>query len=232
MAAIVVAAGSGERLGGEAPKALVTVAGRRLVRLAHDAMVAAGAVDVVVVAPPHHDEEVVAELRGSTATTRVVVGGATRPESVRAGLAALRAGASAAGVVAVHDAARALTPVATIRAAVAAVAGEVVAAAPALPLADTVKRVADGVVVATLDRGELVAVQTPQVFRRDVLERAHAGRGEATDDLALVEALVADGMVDGRVVVTPGSPLGLKITFPHDLVVAEALALAFAESGR
>jgi 2-C-methyl-D-erythritol 4-phosphate cytidylyltransferase len=218
--AVLVAAGSGERLGAAVPKALVTLRGTPLVCLALDALVDAGATDVVVVVPPTHREQVAALLPRSGPPCTVVDGGRTRTESVRAGLAGLP---SAVTVVAVHDAARALMPAATVRTTVAAVTGDVVAAAPALPVPDTLKRVADGQIVATVDRDDLVAVQTPQVFRRSVLEAAHLEGGDATDDLALVERLVAAGVVDGRLVVTAGSPLGLKITYPHDLVVAAAL---------
>jgi 2-C-methyl-D-erythritol 4-phosphate cytidylyltransferase len=108
------------------------------------------------------------------------------------------------GLVAVHDAARGLAPADLVARTVEAVAGDVVAAAPALPVADTLKRVDGDTVVATVDRVPLVAVQTPQVFRVDVLRAAHEGDPDATDDLALVERAIADGRVTGRVVVVEG----------------------------
>ena len=102
------------------------------------------------------------------------------------------------------------------------------AAAPGLPVADTLKRVAHGDVQATVDRADLVAIQTPQVFRRSVLEHAHreaaTGGQVGTDDLELVERSLARGELSGRVVVTEGSVFGLKVTHPDDLVLAGAIA--------
>ncbi|MDA8269623.1 MAG: 2-C-methyl-D-erythritol 4-phosphate cytidylyltransferase [Actinomycetota bacterium] len=146
----------------------------------------------------------------------VVCGGATRAESVRAGLAAVPA---SAGVVVVHDAARPLATPALFRAVVEAVRrpGGPAGAVPGVPVHDTVKRVAGGLVAATVDRQDLVAVQTPQAFRADVLRRAHAGGGDATDDAGLVEALGLD------VAIVPGDPRNRKVTTPEDLVVAGAL---------
>jgi 2-C-methyl-D-erythritol 4-phosphate cytidylyltransferase len=134
-----------------------------------------------------------------------VAGGASRSASVRAGLAAVPADAE---VVVVHDAARPAARPALFESVVAAVLAGADAAIPGVPLVDTVKRVAGGVVVETLDRTALVAVQTPQAFRAAVLREAE---GEATDDAALVEA------AGGRVVVVPGDPANLKVTEPADL---------------
>jgi 2-C-methyl-D-erythritol 4-phosphate cytidylyltransferase len=155
----------------------------------------------VLVVPAGHTEE------GAPADT-VVSGGATRSASVRAGLAAVPAGAE---VVIVHDAARPFAAPALFEAVVAAVRDGADAAVPGVPLADTVKRVAGSHVVETLDRDRLVAVQTPQAFKVDALRRAHAGAGEATDDAALVEA------AGGLVVVVPGDPANTKITLRTDL---------------
>lgn len=222
---ILVAAGRGERLGGREPKALVEVGGRTLLEHALCGLAAAGVEDVVVVHPAGEGERFAALAPGAGLTP----GGATRTASVRAGLAAL---AEDAAVVAVHDAARALMPPEVIRRAVAAVADApgdagavdaVVAAAPAVPVADTLKRVAGDQVVGTVARDDLVAVQTPQVFRREVLAPALERGREATDDLALVEHLVAAGVVSGRVVTVAGSARGLKITWPDDVLFAAAL---------
>jgi 2-C-methyl-D-erythritol 4-phosphate cytidylyltransferase len=217
--AVLVAAGRGERLGGSEPKALVPVGGRSLLEHALEGLRAAGLDRIVVVHPPG-DESRFAPLVGDAV---LVAGGATRTASVRAGLAAVDRGAD---LVAVHDAARGLTPPEVIARAVAAVEGDVVAAAPGRRVADTLKRVRDGHVVATVDRDDLIAVQTPQVFRREVLEAALALGVEATDDLALVERLLAGGGHPGRVVTVAGSALGLKVTWPEDVRLAEALRAA------
>lgn len=143
----------------------------------------------------------------------VVAGGLTRSGSVRAGLDAIPADAD---VVVVHDAARPLAPAWLFESVVAAVSAGADGAVPGLPLADTVKRVRDGVVEATLDRSELLAIQTPQAFRAEALRGAHAGGAEASDDAALVEA------AGGRVVVVSGDPVNTKITHAEDLSRARA----------
>lgn len=225
VAAIVVAAGRGERLGGERPKALVEVVDQPLLAWAVAGLRAAGVHDLVVVHTPGEGEAFAAALApdaaGTATPARLVPGGADRSASVRAGLAALPA---ASTLVAVHDAARAFTPPAVIGAAIAAVTGDVLAAAPALPVADTLKRISGTQVVATVERADLVAVQTPQVFPREVLAAVAAAGASATDDLALVEAGIADGSLAGRVVWVPGSPRGLKVTLPDDLLLAAAFA--------
>lgn len=201
--AVVVAAGTGARFGGA--KQYEVVAGRRLLDWSLDAARAA-ADGVVLVVPPD------AAHRSEPAADAVVAGGATRSASVRAGLAAVPADAD---VVVVHDAARPAARAPLFDSVVAAVRAGADAAVPGVPLVDTVKRVVAGVVVETLDRDTLVAVQTPQAFRAEVLRRVD---GEATDDAALVEA------AGGRVVVVPGDPANLKVTEPADLArVAGAL---------
>jgi 2-C-methyl-D-erythritol 4-phosphate cytidylyltransferase len=221
---VLVAAGRGERLGAGRPKALATLHGRALVELALEGL-RGGGVDRLVVVHPAGEAEAFAPLVGDA---HLVEGGASRTDSVRAGVAALPDDVE---VVAVHDAARALTPCAVIADAVAAVGGGVVAAAPARPVADTLKRVVRGEggtqrVVGTVHRDDLAAVQTPQVFPRAVLERALAAGRDASDDLGLVEALLEEGDLEGSVVLVAGSPLGLKVTWPDDVVVAEALLAA------
>lgn len=232
--AVLVAAGSGERLGAAVPKALVEVAGRPLVAHAAERLVEAGASHLVVVGPHAHLGSVLEAIPDSDVPVTVVGGGDTRAGSVRAGLGELPADDDAAGrsgpdsdpvaVVAIHDAARAFAPPDLIRRTVAAVEGDVVAAAPALPVGDTLKRVDGDLVLATVDRSDLVAVQTPQVFRLEVLRAAHAAGGEATDDLALVEHLLASGATAGRVVVVEGAAAATKITWPADLTLVAALA--------
>jgi 2-C-methyl-D-erythritol 4-phosphate cytidylyltransferase len=152
---------------------------------------------VVVVVPP---EDAVRE--------GAVAGGATRSESVRAGLAVIPSDAT---IVCVHDAARPLASADLYRRTIAAVSKGADAAVPALAVADTIKVVADGVVVLTPDRASLVAVQTPQAFRATALRAAHARGGDATDDAALVEAL------GGVVVIVDGEARNRKITVPDDL---------------
>lgn len=220
-AVVLVAAGVGERLGrmADGPKALVTIAGVTLLDLALQGLRAAAIRDVVVVHTPGY-ERTFADIGRRHAVTRLVPGGETRTASVRAGLAEI---GSAVEVVAVHDAARALMPARVIRSVLDAVRGDVVAAAPARAVADTLKRVDRDEVVGTVDRSELRAVQTPQAFVPDVLRTALADPGDATDDLGLVERALADGRVEGRIELVAGSPWGLKITYPEDLRLAEAL---------
>jgi 2-C-methyl-D-erythritol 4-phosphate cytidylyltransferase len=222
---VVVAAGRGERLASGGPKALVELGGTSLLAHSLARLAAAGLPAPVVVHTPGEAAAFRASARpGSVAAW--VPGGATRSDSVRAGVAALPTDVT---VVAVHDAARALVPPDVVRRVVAAVRGDVVAAAPALPVADTLKRVgaplvdAPVEVLGTVDRDGLAAVQTPQVFPRDVLERALATGDAATDELGLVERLVLAGTLAGRVVVVPGSARAMKVTFPDDLLVATAL---------
>ena len=200
---IVVAAGSGSRFGGVLAKQYHGLGSLRV--LDHSLMLlrdACGDRVVLVVAPASVDAyEPLASV--------VVAGAATRAGSVRAGLAALPADVD---VVLVHDAARPLVPLAVIDRLLAAIAAGADAAVPGIAIPDTVKRVdADGVVVDTPPRSSLVAVQTPQAFRADVLRRVHAAGGEATDDAALVEA------AGGRVVVVAGHELGRKVTTEDDL---------------
>jgi 2-C-methyl-D-erythritol 4-phosphate cytidylyltransferase len=205
---VVVAAGSGDRFG--QPKQFALLAGRPVVEWSVAACRPAVA-GVVLVLPE-------GRLDRTYGADRVVAGGPSRSASVRNGLAAVPADA---GVVVVHDAARPLAGPALFMSVVAALNDPRVAGAIcAVPVRDTVKRVAPtgSTVVATLDRAGLVAVQTPQAFRAPVLRQAHADRGEATDDAALVEALGA------TVRVVPGDPRNVKLTIPADLAYAERLA--------
>lgn len=214
VAAILVAAGSGQRLGADVPKAFCRVRNRTLLEYAHARFAEhPGVRDVIVVAPADWLDEAKA-LTGAV----VVAGGATRQASVAAGLAALDADA---GTVLVHDVARAFVPAAVIDRVVAAIEGGADAVIPVRAVTDTIKRVdAERRVVDTVDRSTLVAVQTPQGFRRAVLEAAHAAAPHtaATDDAGLVESY------GGTVVVVDGADESFKITHPWDLVLAEAVA--------
>lgn len=205
--ALVVAAGLGMRLGQALPKALVEVAGRPLLAWALDGLRAAGVSETVVVGPPGHLEEVRRWAPGAT----VVQGGATRQASVSAGLAAL---GGRHRFVLVHDAARCFTPPAVIVAVAAALRSGRRVVIPAVPVVDTLRERAGGV----LDRSALVAVQTPQGFHRDVLVAAHEGADpEATDDALLAER-------NGETVhLVPGAEESFKVTTPLHLLLAEAL---------
>lgn len=204
---MVVAAGDGRRFG--AAKQFVELAGRRVVDWSLDVAREACA-GVVLVVPDGVPEA--AALEGSA--DRVVTGGATRSDSVRRGLGAVPAQAR---LILVHDAARPLSSAALWLEVIKALEAGADAAIPAVALSDTVKQVADAGRLVTLDRSKLVAVQTPQGFRAEVLRAVHATQLQATDDAALVEA------AGGRVTLVEGSPDNLKITSPSDLVAARAL---------
>ncbi|HZG94921.1 MAG TPA: 2-C-methyl-D-erythritol 4-phosphate cytidylyltransferase [Mycobacteriales bacterium] len=222
VAAVVPAAGRGERLGPGAPKALRELAGTPMLVHAVRGLLRARLVDLVVVAaPPGGEAEVraVLDTYDVSKEVRVVTGGATRQESVRRSIDALP---DDVDVVLVHDAARPLAPSELADAVVARVRGGADAVVPGLPVADTIKRVGPGsVVTETLARSELVAVQTPQGFTRELLTKAHDAAVvdgyDATDDAGLVER------VGASVTVVPGSAEAFKVTRPADLVYAEAL---------
>lgn len=215
--ALVPAAGSGVRLGPGTPKALRPLAGEPLLVHAVRGLRAAPSVGPVVVAAPAAEVAAVGELLAAYDVV-VVAGGADRSDSVRAALAAL---GPQVDLVLVHDAARCLTPPALVEAVVARLREGADAVVPVLPVADTVKSVDGARVVATLDRSALRSVQTPQGFRRDVLERAHgSGAASATDDAGLVEALGVDVMT------VAGCEEAFKVTRPIDLLLAEAVLAA------
>jgi 2-C-methyl-D-erythritol 4-phosphate cytidylyltransferase len=210
--ALIVAAGSGERLGADRPKALVDVAGRPMLQWSIDALAAMDEIVQIVVALP----------RGTQAPpgTVGVEGGATRSDSVRFALAAAGEG----DTVLVHDAARPLLTPALAREVTGALQRDehAQAAIAAAPVSDTIKRAdADGAVSETLQRASLWAVQTPQVFRRDALARALEAPpellGAATDDAWLVERQ------GGRVLVVRVGGENLKVTTPLDLEIAGML---------
>jgi 2-C-methyl-D-erythritol 4-phosphate cytidylyltransferase len=216
--ALVVAAGRGERLGTAVPKAFAILAGRPMVQWSIAALEEVAAIDEIVVAlPPGVD---------APEGTIGVAGGTQRSHSVQAALAAARAD----DVVLVHDAARPLLMPALVEDCLAAIAdGGCDAAIAASPVTDTVKECEGSTVVRTLDRSRLWAVQTPQAFRREALERALDQDdeivGAATDDAALVEAL------GGTVRLVPAPRENLKVTTPLDLRVAELLLRARLAAG-
>jgi 2-C-methyl-D-erythritol 4-phosphate cytidylyltransferase len=215
----VVAGGTGRRFG--ALKQFLPLAGTPVV--AWSVRAAQSVADGVVLVVPADDDATsvggfpVPGSSGAAAlgATLVVAGGATRAGSVRAGLAVIPADA---GVIVVHDAVRPLASSALFGAVVDALRnGDADGAIPVVPVTDTLKRVVANRVVATVDRDDLVAIQTPQAFAADALRAAHRDGGEATDDAGLLEAA-------GLVVLTmPGDPRNLKLTRPEDLALAEAL---------
>ncbi|MGQ0631242.1 MAG: 2-C-methyl-D-erythritol 4-phosphate cytidylyltransferase [Sporichthyaceae bacterium] len=217
-AAVVPAAGRGERLGPGTPKALRELGGVPILVHAVRALARAHSVDLVTVAAPPADVAAVQALLADhdvPAEVTVVAGGASRTESVRLAVASLPADVD---VVLVHDAARPLVPVELVDAVARAVRAGAAAVVPVLAVADTVKEVEGDAVIATPDRSRLRVVQTPQGFERAVLEKAHAAEGaDATDDAGLVERLGVS------VQVIPGSDEAFKVTRPLDLLFAEAL---------
>ena len=227
-AAILTAAGSGARLGRDEPKALVDLCGRPLVVHAARRLVASGAVDLLVVTAPRERADDVARLLAAEdlpVPVTVVEGGASRQASVAAGLAVLP---QEIDVVLIHDAARALVPPSLVARVAHAVRSGHRAVVPGVPVSDTIKQVGqvsgDGApVLATVSRELLRAVQTPQGFSRELVDRAHVAglvraaseATAATDDAALVEAIgVAVWLVEG-------AEDAFKITTPRDLAAAE-----------
>ena len=208
IAAIIAAAGSGERFGAPIPKALIHLGDKTL--LAHAIANLAPVVDQIIVTAPAGYEAQIRDITGEEIT--VVTGGATRSESVRLGLAAVD---SSTQYVLVHDAARSLASTDLARSVIAALQAGDVAVIPGLPEVDTVKVVDQaGYVTSTPDRAQLRKVQTPQGFAYSVLQAAHASGADATDDAVLV----ADAGHKVRIIA--GEERAIKITTPSDLATA------------
>jgi 2-C-methyl-D-erythritol 4-phosphate cytidylyltransferase len=220
--AVVVAAGRGDRLGLDRPKAFAKLGGRPLLAESLERLEGSDWVDSIVVVAPEEWEEpsiLLAEEIGAGKVTACVAGGATRAESVRAGVAEI--GAEALAVL-VHDAARPLLVGEVVERVLAPLGEGWDGAVPALPVADTLKRAADdGTVLETVDRTGLQAVQTPQAFLAAVLREALTGDlAEASDCAALVERR------GGRVRVVEGDRRLLKVTTQADLDFVESLLSA------
>jgi 2-C-methyl-D-erythritol 4-phosphate cytidylyltransferase/2-C-methyl-D-erythritol 2,4-cyclodiphosphate synthase len=220
-AVVVVAAGSGTRLGIGTAKAFVPVAGQLMLARALEPLFSSSSPTLVVVVAPsallEDCRRVVASVAGAAvAYTAVVPGGTDRHGSVQAGLAVLPDSVTA---VLVHDAARCLTPAAQFDRVFDAVAsGAGAGYVPALPVTDTIKRVVGDVVVETVDRSALVGVQTPQGFPLDALRRAYAVSTQSeTDDAGVFQA------AGGTVRFVPGDADAFKITTPWDLGRAESI---------
>ena len=216
--AVLAAAGSGDRLGADRPKAFVRLGDRPLLGESLERLDASDWIDAIVVAAPPGWEEpaiLLAEELGCGKVSACVAGGATRGESVRAALAEVPGDAA---VVVVHDAARPLLDDAVVERVVTALNEGWDGVVPALPVPDTVKRVDGERVVETLARDELRAVQTPQAFVAQVLRDAYQGDVSGASDCAsLVEAR------GGRVKVVDGDPRLLKVTEAADLDRVAAL---------
>jgi 2-C-methyl-D-erythritol 4-phosphate cytidylyltransferase len=225
--AIIVAAGSGVRLGSDAPKAFVKIGGRTMLsyslRTVRQVSSQAHSIDEVVIAVPEGFENAArAEVAaaGLGVPVKITIGGIERQDSVRIALGLTSAESE---LVIVHDAARPLATVAIFEACLSA-AARAGGAIAAIPVSDTLKRVADGAITATIARSALWQAQTPQAFRRDLLVAAHqravSEKIVATDDADLVERTGA------RVEVVEASTTNLKITTQSDLAIVEAIIAA------
>jgi 2-C-methyl-D-erythritol 4-phosphate cytidylyltransferase len=219
--AVVVAAGRGDRLGLDRPKAFAKLNGRPLLAESLERLEASDWVEAIVVVAPEEWEEpsiLLAEEIGAGKVTACVPGGATRTESVRSGVAEV---SPEALVVLVHDAARPLLPPEVVKRVLEPLGEGWDGAVPALPIVDTLKRAEeDGAVAETLDRAGLHAVQTPQAFLAPVLRAALSEEsGDATDCAGLVERR------GGRVRLVEGDPRLVKITTAEDLAFVESLLM-------
>ena len=207
--AILLAAGQGTRFGGALPKQYLAVAGKPVLRHAAEALLAEGLVSALQPVCPAGDEATLAAMLEGLPALPPVAGGASRPASVRAGLAALAS--RAPDVVLVHDSARPIVPPGTVAALLAALE-KAPGAIPAQPVSDTLKCCEAGMVTATVPRAGLFRAQTPQAFRYAALVAAHASApDDATDDAELLERM------GQPVALVPGSERNVKITFPEDL---------------
>lgn len=216
--AIIVAAGRGERLGGETPKALVDLAGRSMLRRSAEALSACAEVNALVVVAPGGFERIAGdEVFGTGKLRAVVKGGATRQDSVRAGLARTT---DRDTVVLVHDAARPFLDADLVARVLEGVRTHG-AAIPVAPVVDTIKRVKAGRIGATVDRETLGAAQTPQGFNRKTLLAAYARAARA--GVALTDEAMAMEREGHPVAAVPGSARNFKITTPDDLARAVRL---------
>lgn len=220
--AIVVAAGAGSRLGGEVPKALRELDGRSLLWHSLSALAAGGVDRAVVVIAEGLLPDFETSLADSPIPAVAVTGGAERQDSVLAGLEAIAGDPELdrSRLVLVHDAARALVPAAVVARVIEALAAGAVGCVPVVPVVDSIRRVTTAG-SQVVDRTELMVVQTPQGFVRELLHRGHRqvrDRGQqVTDDAAVIEA------IGETVTLVEGSPDALKVTRPHDLIHAAAI---------
>jgi 2-C-methyl-D-erythritol 4-phosphate cytidylyltransferase len=217
--AILVAAGRGERMAAERPKAFLPLAGEPMLLRAARAFEAAASVTALVAVVPEPELGAARALLAGIAKLRAVAaGGPRRQDSVLEGMK--QAPDGFAGIVLVHDAARPFADPALIDA-VAEAARAYGAALPLLGLVDTIKRVRDGRVLETIDRAELGAAQTPQGFRFELLVRAY--EAAFRDRLTLTDEAMAVERLGEPVAAVPGSPRNRKLTTPEDLAWAEGV---------
>lgn len=214
--ALIVAAGQGNRAGGEVPKQFRTVAGKAVLAHAHDALTAHGGVDAIHIVLGGGQEATARALLAERAVASFVPGADSRRGSVRAGLEAIAA-AGGADIVLIHDAARPFLPVVVVDRLLDAL-DRAEGAVPTLPVADTLVRGADGRMAETVDRAALYAVQTPQAFRFPTILAAHRTwdeTEEATDDAQILRRCGHD------VIMVQGDERLAKLTFPEDFTRAE-----------
>jgi len=217
--ATIVAAGSGTRFGGDTPKQFVKLAGRPILLRSIEKFDLCGGIDSIVVVVSEASVEQtrsIVEAAEFVKPVEIVVGGATRAGSTANGLSTIK---DNDGIVLVHDAARPLVNINDIQRVIDA-AKEFGAACLASPVADTIKRVADGEIEETIDRTSLMSAQTPQGFAVEILRRAFASAGDfenATDECSLVES------VGGKVKIVAATSPNMKITTQEDLRLAEAI---------
>ncbi len=220
VAVIIPAAGSGSRFGSDIPKQFLPLGGKPILQHVIERFILFDVARIVVAVA---DQLLPVVSQSSEDRVRFVAGGASRQESVTRALRAIEGGFE---VVAVHDAVRPLLRRRLFDAAVAAALDQG-AAFPAIPISDTLHSIGEGVILKTLDRAQIIAAQTPQCFRADILieilERAFHEGVDLTDEASLA------AHYGYKVAVVPGDTDNLKITQPRDLVVAEALLAQWSE---
>jgi 2-C-methyl-D-erythritol 4-phosphate cytidylyltransferase/2-C-methyl-D-erythritol 2,4-cyclodiphosphate synthase len=227
VAVVLLAAGRGERLKANQPKAFVELNGKSLLEHSiYRALATKNLRQLIIAVPESHLDQILElenQLGGHEVDIRVVVGGETRQQSVSEALAVLAGGID---TVLVHDSARALTSTDLFNRVADAVFENQVGVIPGLEVADTIKRHRGDLVEETIDRAELIRAQTPQGFPTELLVKAHlAATSEYTDDAALVQAF------GGTVMMVEGEQQAMKITTPEDLEIAQANLLVGARTG-
>jgi 2-C-methyl-D-erythritol 4-phosphate cytidylyltransferase / 2-C-methyl-D-erythritol 2,4-cyclodiphosphate synthase len=227
VAVVLLAAGRGERLGANQPKAFVELAGKSLLEHSiYRALATKNLRQLIIAVPESHLDQILElenQLESHGVDIRVVVGGDTRQKSVSEALAVLAGGID---IVLVHDSARALTSTDLFNRVSDAVFENQVGVIPGLPVADTIKKNRGDLVEDTIDREHLIRAQTPQGFPAELLVKAHLEATSLfTDDAAMVQA------IGGTVMMVQGEQQAMKITTPEDLEAAQAYLLIGARTG-
>jgi 2-C-methyl-D-erythritol 4-phosphate cytidylyltransferase/2-C-methyl-D-erythritol 2,4-cyclodiphosphate synthase len=227
VAVVLLAAGRGERLGANQPKAFVELAGKSLLEHSiYRALATDNLRQLIIAVPESHLAQILElenQLDSQGVDIRVVVGGATRQQSVSEALAVLAGGID---IVLVHDSARALTSTNLFNRVAEAVFENQIGVIPALAVADTIKKYRGDLVEETVDRAELIRAQTPQGFPAELIVKAHvAAAADYTDDASLVQAF------GGTVMMVPGEEVAMKITTAEDLETAQGYLLSGARTG-